>query len=165
MTSQIARTGNTITALYNAFARRDGAAMAALYTPDAEFSDPVFPRLRGPEIGAMWKMLTSRAADLEITFKLENVTEQRVDAHWEARYTFSRTGRKVHNIIKASFEFQNQPDGTPLIKRHTDQFSFWRWSRQALGPVGLVLGFLPLLQAKVQKQSAKMLQDYMQKNS
>ena len=34
-------------AFYGAFARREGAAMAALYSDHATFSDPVFPGLRG----------------------------------------------------------------------------------------------------------------------
>jgi hypothetical protein len=39
--------------LYQAFQKQDGAAMAACYHPDATFSDPVFPNLKGKEIGAM----------------------------------------------------------------------------------------------------------------
>ena len=42
-----------LTGFYNAFAERDGAAMASAYHPDAQFSDPVFPDLRGPQVGAM----------------------------------------------------------------------------------------------------------------
>ena len=51
---------------YGAFARHDGDAMAACYAPDAHFSDPVFTDLHGEEPGAMWRMLTGRAEDLEI---------------------------------------------------------------------------------------------------
>ena len=47
---------------YDAFAALDGAAMAACYHPQASFSDPVFPDLRGAEPGAMWRMLTAAAA-------------------------------------------------------------------------------------------------------
>ena len=44
------------------------------------------------------------------------------------------TGRPVHNSITAGFAFK---DG--LIARHADRLaSFWRWSRQSLGPVGLL---------------------------
>src|SRR5436189_149274 len=51
---------------YAAFGARDGAAMSALYAPDARFSDPVFTDLTGDEPGAMWRMLTGRATDLRI---------------------------------------------------------------------------------------------------
>src|SRR4051812_46648134 len=51
---------------YGAFARRDGAAMAACYAPEATFSDPAFGRLDAADAGAMWRMLTERAEDLRI---------------------------------------------------------------------------------------------------
>jgi len=35
---------------YAAFGARDGAAMSALYAPDARFSDPVFTDLSGDEL-------------------------------------------------------------------------------------------------------------------
>lgn len=65
-------------------------------------------------------------------------------AHWEAHYRFSTTGRLVHNVIDAQFTFA---DG--LIATHRDTFGFWRWSRQALGPAGLLLGWTPLLRNRV----------------
>ena len=51
-----------IQTLYAAFGRRDGAAMAACYAPNATFVDPVFD-LRGTEIGAMWTMLCERGRE------------------------------------------------------------------------------------------------------
>lgn len=42
---------------YGAFAAHDADRMVACYAPDAEFSDPVFPLLRGDEVRAMWRML------------------------------------------------------------------------------------------------------------
>ena len=73
-------------------------------------------------------------------------------AHWDARYTFSATGRKVLNRIDASFEFR---DG--LIVRHVDRFPFWTWARQALGAPGLLLGWSGFLRAKVRATAAKNL--------
>ena len=108
---------------YTAFQQKDAAAMAALYHPEAHFRDAVFDLKSGAEAGAMWKMLVGRGGDLRITFKVLDENEQSGSAHWEAWYTFSGTGRKVHNRIDAKFEFK---DG--LIYRHTDRFSFWRWS-------------------------------------
>ena len=48
---------------YDAFARRDAEAMAACYHAQVSFADEVFPDLRGPDAGNMWRMLCSRAAD------------------------------------------------------------------------------------------------------
>ena len=84
-----------------------------------------------------------------------DVTER--GAHWEANYRFTATGRMVHNIIEADFEF----DAAGLITRQRDRFDFWRWSRQALGAPGLLLGWTPMLRAKVRDQAAKGLQRFM----
>jgi ketosteroid isomerase-like protein len=141
---------------YAAFARRDGDAMAACYAPDASFSDPVFSDLRGNEPGAMWRMLTGRAEDLEVKLLEHEAGEERGSAHWLADYTFSTTGRKVHNNVRAEFRFQ---DG--LIAEHRDSFSFYAWSRQALGPPGLVLGWTPIVHGKVKRQARAGLDEFL----
>jgi len=99
--------------------------------------------LHGRRAQAMWHMLCARGTDLQITFHVGQVNGRSGHAHWEAAYTFS-TGRPVHNVIDAAFQFQ---DG--LIIRHQDQFDLWRWTRMALGPTGLFLGWTPLVQKKV----------------
>ncbi len=48
------------------------------------------------------------------------------------------------------------------IVRQVDRFSFWRWSRQALGLPGLLAGWTPMLRAKVQQQAASGLHRFMQ---
>jgi ketosteroid isomerase-like protein len=146
---------DTLRRFYEAFSRRDAATMAACYAPDVQFSDPVFTDLRGPQAGLMWKMLCERGKDLKIEFRDVRADGATGSAHWEAWYTFSTTGRKVHNIIDASFEFR---DGR--IAKHTDRFDLYRWARQALGPAGVVLGWTPLLQNKVRAMAAKGLADY-----
>lgn len=141
---------------YAAFAKHDGDAMAACYTPDAHFSDPVFTDLRGAEPGAMWRMLTGRAEDLEVELVEHEAEDERGSAHWLADYTFSSTGRKVHNDVRAEFRFQ---DG--LIAEHRDSFSFYAWSRQALGPAGLALGWTPLIHGKVKRQARAGLDEFL----
>ena len=143
-----------IESFYRAFQRRDAEAMAALYRDDVRFSDPAFGPLTGEHARNMWRMLAERASDLELEFR--DVTDS--TAHWEARYTFSQTGRKVHNIIDARFEFK---DGK--IARHDDVFDFWRWSRQALGVPGLILGWSPMLQNAVRKKALAGLAAFEQK--
>lgn len=148
-----------VTRFYEAFARRDGAAMAACYHDDVRFSDPVFPDLRGERAGAMWKMLTGRADDLDIQFSGVAADDARGKAHWVARYTFSQTGKKVVNVIDAAFEFR---DGR--IVRHTDTFDFWKWSSQALGVPGKLFGWSSLLRNAVRKKAAKGLDIFMAKS-
>jgi ketosteroid isomerase-like protein len=141
-----------IETFYAAFGRKDGDAMAACYSPDVVFEDPAFGELHGEEAGAMWRMLTGRAADLEVTLADHSATS----AHWLADYTFGQTGRKVHNDIQATFEFK---DG--LISDHRDSFSFWTWSRQALGPVGLLLGWTPIIHGATQKKARAGLEEFL----
>jgi len=141
---------------YAAFNAHDGDTMAACYAPDAHFSDPVFPDLRGSEPGAMWRMLTSSEdSDLRVELLKREADETTGSARWVAYYTFPDTGRKVENCIQASFRFA---DG--LIAEHRDDFSFYRWARQALGPPGLLLGWTPLLRAAVRRRTRKMLAEF-----
>jgi ketosteroid isomerase-like protein len=140
---------------YEAFDRHDGDAMAACYAPNARFHDPAFGELKGDEPGAMWRMLTGRADDLRVRLVEHDADDTSGRAHWLADYTFTQTGRKVHNDVQARFRFQ---DGE--IAEHDDSFGFYAWSRQALGPAGLLLGWTPLVQGKVRKQARASLDEF-----
>ncbi len=112
---------------YSGFARRDAATMSACYSSDARFTDPVFD-LAGEQVGAMWSMLCARAKDLTLEWRDVRADEASGGAHWEPRYTFSATGRLVHNVIDSAFTFKGG-----LIATQVDTFDLWRWSRMALG--------------------------------
>jgi ketosteroid isomerase-like protein len=144
-----------LTRFYAAFARRDAESMAACYAPDVVFSDPVFPRLEGAQAGNMWRMLCAAGKDLRIEASGIEADDATGRAHWDAWYTFSGTGRAVHNIIDARFEFANG-----LIRRHTDTFDLWRWSRLALGPSGLFLGWSPLVQNTIRDRARRGLEKW-----
>ena len=141
---------------YTAFQQRDAAGMVACYADDVEFSDPVFPGLKGARAKAMWTMLCERGKDLKLEFRDVRADDRAGSAHWDAWYSFSATGRKVHNSIDATFEFR---DGK--IAKHTDRFDLHRWASQALGPVGTLLGWTPLLQNKIRGMAGKGLDDYL----
>jgi ketosteroid isomerase-like protein len=141
---------------YTAFQRRDGAAMAACYHAEVRFSDPVFPDLRGARAGAMWKMLTERGKDLKVEFRDVRASGDQGSAHWEAWYTFTQTGRRVHNVIDAAFGFR---DG--LIVSHIDRFDLHRWAGQALGLPGKLLGGTALLQGRIRAMAARGLEAYL----
>lgn len=147
-----------IETFYTAFQRRDGEAMAACYHPEIRFSDPVFPDLHGPRAGGMWRMLCERGKDLELQFSDVHADDESGHAHWDASYTFSATGRHVDNHIDAAFRFR---DGK--IVEHRDSFSFWAWSRQALGVPGLLLGWTPLVRGKVRATAGAGLDAFMAK--
>ena len=149
-----------ITRFYTAFQSGDFATMQKSYHDEAHFNDPAFKNLTAKEVRAMWQMLVTAAKDLQITFSDVEADDKMGTCKWEARYTFSKTGRKVHNIIEANFEFK---DGK--IIKHNDHFNFWRWSRQALGTSGLLLGWSNMLQQKVQTTARKGLELFMKRYS
>ena len=150
------RNAQRIEGLYAAFVRRDGAAMAACYAPNATFVDPVFD-VAGAEVGAMWTMLCERARDLRIEVSGITADAERGQAHWEAWYTFTQTGRPVHNIVDAAFVFDD--DGR--IVRHQDTFDLWRWSRMALGAKGAALGWTRTVKKAIRAQARKGLDAWM----
>ena len=137
---------------YTDFQALDYRGMQEAYHIDAEFSDPVFGTLTAREVKAMWEMLLTRSKDLKISFRDVQASDFAGKCHWEAWYTFSKTGLPVHNIIDAQFEFK---DGK--IYRHHDVFSLWRWSRQALGTTGLLMGWSPWVQNKIRRSARKSL--------
>jgi hypothetical protein len=97
-------------------------------------------------------MLCARGKDLQVEASGISAEADTGRAHWVAQYTFSGSGRKVVNRIDARFEFR---DGA--IVRHVDQFDLWRWAAQALGPVGLLLGWTPMIRARIRSQAAASL--------
>lgn len=141
---------------YSAFAQRDHAAMGACYHAGARFSDPVFPNLDEAQVRAMWRMLLTSGTDLRITYEVLQAGSAQGKVRWEAWYTFSRTGRKVHNVVDSEFTLKDD-----LILVQEDRFDFWRWSRQALGTSGLLLGWTPIIKSKVQEAANKGLRKAM----
>ncbi|HWN08408.1 MAG TPA: nuclear transport factor 2 family protein [Pyrinomonadaceae bacterium] len=149
-----------IEVFYLSFQKLDAAGMVDCYHPEVEFSDPVFGKLNAAEVAAMWRMLCATAKNFELTFSdveaSDRTGKQTGKAHWEARYDFSATGRRVHNKIDAAFEFK---DGK--IIKHDDTFDFWKWSGQALGAKGTLLGWTPLVKNKVRQQAREKLKMFM----
>jgi ketosteroid isomerase-like protein len=144
-----------IETFYSSFQKRDAEGMVACYHPDVRFSDPVFHELVGPRACAMWRMLCGRAKDLEIEFRDIQADDRTGSAHWEARYLFTATGRKVHNVIDAKFEFEGGK-----IVRHADTFDLWRWAGMALGAKGKLLGWLPPIQQAIHKKAIGGLDEF-----
>ncbi len=147
----------TISRFYKSFAEKDYNAMNSLYHSQATFYDPVFHDLSVNQTRAMWHMLCLNGKDLEI--KAERVAgfDNNAAVVWHAFYSFSRTGRHVHNIVSAKFVFK---DG--LIFRHEDRFDLWRWSRMALGVNGLLLGWTKPVQNKIHKLARYNLEKFME---
>jgi ketosteroid isomerase-like protein len=144
-----------IETFYSAFQQRDYAGMNACYHPEIHFSDPAFIDLRGKRAMAMWHMLCERGKDLQVSFNNVQANGNSGQAHWEATYSFSASKRKVHNVIDANFTF-----GDGLIVRHADNFDFWHWTRMALGPAGVLLGWSSFMQKKVRETAVSGLDKF-----
>ncbi len=123
----------TLVRFYDALARRDGESMAALYSDDATFEDPVF-KLKGPMIGAMWTGLLRRARDFSVSYTIAQAASDRGTVEWTARYLFGGK-RPVVNVILSELTFR---DGK--ISAQVDRFDFPRWASQAMGLPGRLFG-------------------------
>ena len=59
------------------------------------------------------------------------------------------------NHISAEFQFKEG-----LIYKHSDNFNVWKWSQQALGWKGLLLGWTGFFQQKIQEKALYSLKKY-----
>ncbi|HXM76578.1 MAG TPA: nuclear transport factor 2 family protein [Thermoanaerobaculia bacterium] len=131
---------------YDALARRDGAAMAALYAPNARFEDEVY-RLEGPDVGKMWTGLLSRAKTLSVSYTIARAGSGTGTVELTARYLYG--GRPVVNVILSELELE---DGR--IVRQRDRFDFPRWAAQALGIPGRLFGRFEWFRRAVSRKAA-----------
>ena len=142
---------------YSAFQKLDAKAMNDCYSEDIIFSDPVFLTLRGDEVRSMWEMLCKNAKDFRLTFSdIELLDEEYVTCKWVANYTFSKTGNKVTNNIKA---FMRLKDGK--IIEHSDAFRLSTWIAQALGWKGVLFGWTGFMKRGVQNNARRNLLKFM----
>lgn len=146
----------TIERFYTAFSKLDYRTMQDCLTEDIVFYDPAFGILENEFVPAMWQMLCTRAKDFSLEFSVLTAEEEYCTAKWTASYLFSRTGRKVTNQIKAHMRFR---DGK--ICEHTDEFSLYKWSKQAFGWKGWLFGGMSFFKNKIRSTSRKALQDFM----
>lgn len=150
---------NVIEKFYTAFKNLDAEKMVIHYHDDIVFEDPAFGVLKGEHAKNMWRMLCSsqNGKDFKINTSKINCDANKGSVHWEAHYTFSKTGRNVHNKIDAEFELK---DGK--IIRHVDRFDLHEWSKQALGFKGALLGWSSFFKKKLNLQTNQLLSKFEQ---
>ncbi|MEP7371963.1 MAG: nuclear transport factor 2 family protein [Chitinophagaceae bacterium] len=143
---------------YTAFQQLDYKSMQSCYSDDIVFSDPVFLLLRGAEAKSMWEMLCKNAREFTLNFSdIELIDHEYATCSWTASYTFSRTGRRVVNNIKAFMRFK---DGK--IIEHSDGFRLSTWAAQALGWKGVLFGWTGFMKRGIQKNARRNLAYFMQ---
>ncbi|RMA64724.1 nuclear transport factor 2 family protein [Ulvibacter antarcticus] len=148
---------NIIVDFYQAFEKLDAEKMVACYHPDITFQDPAFGVLKGEDAKNMWRMLchSQKGKDFRVKASEIECSRDKAKAKWEAFYTFSQTGRKVHNSIHAEFEIK---DGK--IIKHVDSFNLYSWAKQAMGFKGLLLGWTGFFRKKLNAQTNKLLRKF-----
>ena len=148
---------NVIEQFYKAFSNLDAETMVSCYHEAISFEDPAFGILNGERAKNMWRMLckSQKNKGFLVTYSNIKASDHEGSASWEAFYTFSKTDRKVHNIIEARFEFK---DGK--IIKHTDTFNLHNWSKQALGLKGFVLGNTIYFRNKLKAQTNGLLDKF-----
>lgn len=147
-----------INKFYSSFQKLDHKGMNSCYSEDIVFFDPVFGLLRGDEARAMWEMLCKNAKDFSLTYNnIQHLDNEYSTCDWVATYTFSKTGKKVINKIKANMRFA---DGK--IAEHSDAFSLHKWSSQALGFTGWLLGWNSFFQRKIKNGAKRNLLKFME---
>ena len=142
-----------INQFYTAFQKLDHRVMVSCYSDEIVFFDPVFGLLKNQEVAFMWEMLCKNARDFSLDYdNIVALDEEYYTCDWTATYTFSKTGRKVVNRVKANMRFLNG-----RIIEHSDAFSLHQWSRQALGWPGVVFGWNSFFQRKIKNQAKRSL--------
>jgi ketosteroid isomerase-like protein len=150
---------DVISKFYTAFQKLDYQTMNSCYSDDIVFNDPAFGLLRGDEAKAMWEMLCKNAKNFSLTFSnIQLLDEEYATCNWIATYTFSKTGRRVVNHIKA---FMKLKDGK--IIEHSDGFKLSKWAAQALGLPGVLLGWTGFMKRKIQRNARKNLIAFIEK--
>ena len=146
---------------YTAFANGDSETMSKCYHDDIVFEDPAFGILKGARASSMWKMLLSQKnSDMDVKFYNVKADGKSGEAEWVAKYIYGDKRKKVINKVHAHFEFK---DGK--IIKHTDTFNLWKWTKQAMGLSGYLLGWTPFMKSKIQATANKKLDKFMAKNN
>lgn len=128
------------------------------YAEDVVFNDPVFLVLHGDEARGMWEMLCTNARDFSLEFSnIELLDDEYATCNWTASYTFSKTGRRVVNRIKAYMKLKEGK-----IVEHSDAFRLSTWIGQALGRKGVLFGWTGFMKRAVQRNARKSLERFLQ---
>lgn len=147
---------NLIEKFYTSFSNGNALEMTECYHKDIIFQDPAFGTLKGNRACNMWEMLLSRSAETtKISFDNIHTNQDNGAANWKAEYLYGDKKRKVINNVKSQFKFKEGK-----IIQHIDTFNLWKWSRQALGIPGYLLGWTPLMKNKIQKTTHKQLDKF-----
>jgi len=148
-----------IETFYAGLSELDADKMVSCYHDAVVFQDPAFGKLEGDRAKAMWRMLCANAQNFRIEYSIIEANDSHITAHWEAWYTFSKTGNPVHNSIDAQFKFKDSK-----IIEHNDRFNLHMWASQAIGWKGKLLGGTGFFRNKMVQQTNTLLDKFIASN-
>jgi hypothetical protein len=124
--------------LFCAAQAKDVEKIKYCYAPDAAILNQLAGRLTGDEIGKAWEGLFREALEFDLRFQVETAGFDGAIVTWTIRCTSARSLRRF-----------NLPGTTFLtfsaigVERQVDRCDYSTWSRQAFGPGGRILVWLP----------------------
>ena len=145
-----------IRCFYTAFANRDVETMLSYYHENVVYEDVGFGIQKEENAKAVWLYLMENSdKNAVITFSNIQADNLSGSVKWNANYKFNN--RKIENHISATFHFRNGK-----IIYHKDDYSLWKWSQQAFGIVGYLIGWSLLFQWLIRWQMRRFLKNFIE---
>ncbi|MGB5988742.1 MAG: nuclear transport factor 2 family protein [Marinifilaceae bacterium] len=144
---------------YTSFSDSNIKGMIECYHKEIVFIDPVFGKLKGERVIKMWEMLLAKKnKGNKISFSNIMASSEKGEANWVAEYIYGEDKRKIVNKISANFKFKEGK-----IIEHTDYFNLWKWTKQAMGPAGYLLGWSYFMRKQIQEKAKIRLEEFIKK--
>lgn len=145
---------------YTSFAQKNHKGMIECYHEKIKFKDPVFGILIKSKACEMWKMLLSKKDNsFSISYSDIETSNNTGQINWVAEYNYGPQNRKVINKVSSKFTFSEGK-----IIEHIDYFNLWRWTRQAIGVKGYLLGWSIFMKHRIRLKANIALNKYMTNN-
>ncbi len=144
---------------FTAFAKKDLDAMLDCYHKNVVYDDVSFGKQQQEKAKAVWRFLIKNVGEKAvITFSNIQTSATSGQANGTITYYFGK--RKITNEITATFHFQ---DGKIIY--HKDEYNLWKWSQQAFGFVGYLIGWSLAFRWLIRWQMQRSLQAFIRHQS
>lgn len=145
----------TIRQFVETLTRHDLPALLACYHPQASYSGPVHPDIRGHALHRLWALRLARCAGLRAQALGWEGDERKARLRWEMCWTSRGSASPARLALITTFSFWDAQ-----IVRQVDQFSVWRLLGQTEGLRGWALGWLPATQRRARDRAARELTEF-----
>lgn len=133
--------------------------MLDYYHKNVVYDDVGFGKQKGENAKAVWQFLIENVdKNAVITFSNIQTFATTGQVNWSTTYYFGK--RKIKNNITATFRFQDDK-----IIYHKDDYSLWKWSQQAFGILGYLIGWSPVFHWLIRWQMQQNLRTFIENES